>query len=305
MSTDRPGALTKISLEDDDAVSVKEWALRAFWLLALSVLCGLLVFLAWLVRQGQLYEAGSDFGYNLGLVGGLLMLALLLYPLRKRWVIFDDRFGKMESWFRFHMVAGISGPLLVLFHSTFRVGSTNAAAALYSMLLVAVSGILGRFIYRHIHHGLYGRQLRLSEAASDLDSAAECMGSIYALRFDIEPRMKAFHDEAFDKQGTLPARVWKFMTLRWKSHRLAKRIRHDAKSELVKRWRKEGGPRRELILNYRLAREQVDHYLDSVVTASQLTVWERMFSLWHVVHIPFLYLLVFSGVVHVIAVHMY
>ncbi len=38
---------------------------------------------------------------------------------------------------------------------------------------------------------------------------------------------------------------------------------------------------------------------------SQLAVWERLFSLWHVVHIPFIYLLVLSGIVHVVAVHMY
>jgi hypothetical protein len=30
-----------------------------------------------------------------------------------------------------------------------------------------------------------------------------------------------------------------------------------------------------------------------------------MFALWHVAHIPFVYLLVLSAVVHVVAVHMY
>ncbi|MGE5471737.1 MAG: hypothetical protein ACM3X0_13130 [Bacteroidota bacterium] len=282
------------------------WMLRAVWRIAILLLVGLLVFLTWLVRVGDLYRPGSDFGYNLGLVGGLLMLALLLYPLRKRWVIFDDRFGKMESWFKFHMVAGITGPLLVLFHSTFRTGSINAAAALYSMLLVAASGILGRFIYRHIHHGLYGKQLTLAEATADVEACTQSMGSVFELRPDIEPRMKAFCERAFAPQAaSLPARMWKFVSLRWKSRRLAKEIRHDAKNALIVRWRAERGPRRELVLNYRLARDQVDHYLDAVVTASQLTVWERLFSYWHVIHVPFLYLLVFSGVVHVIAVHMY
>jgi hypothetical protein len=304
VSANGQGALASISLEVE-VESTKALILRALRWLTIFLLVGLLVFLAWMVREGHLYDAGSDLGYNLGLVGGLLMLALLLYPLRKRWVIFDDRFGKMESWFRFHMVAGISGPLLVLFHSTFRTGSINAAAAFYSMLLVAISGILGRFIYRHIHHGLYGRQLRLSEATADLETAADCMGSIYVLRADIEPRMKAFREFAFAAQGLLPARIWKFMTLRWRSKRLSRRIRFDAKTELVRLWREKGGSRRELILNYRLAREQIDHFLDCAVTASQLSVWERMFSLWHVVHVPFLYLLVFSGVVHVVAVHMY
>lgn len=304
MKTDAFGLLTAVSLEGE-AESPREWILRALWRAAILILIGMLIVLAWLVRHEHLFEAGSDFGYNLGLVGGLLMLALLLYPLRKRWVFFDDRFGKMESWFRFHMVAGIGGPLLVLFHSTFRTGSINAAAALYSMLLVAISGVLGRFIYRKIHHGLYGKQLTLAEATADIEACTESLGSVFELRTDIEPRMRAFREWAFDRQGSLPFRVWKFMTLRWRSQRLAKKIRYDAKSVLVERWRKERGPRRELILNYRLAREHVDRYLDSVVTASQLTVWERLFSYWHLIHVPFLYLLVFSGVVHVVAVHMY
>ena len=98
------------------------------------------------VHDRQIYTAGSDFGYYLGLLGGLLMLSLLLYPLRKRQVLFGERCGRMQHWFRFHVCAGICGPLLVLFHSTFRSSSLNAAAALYAMLLVVLSGIIGRFI---------------------------------------------------------------------------------------------------------------------------------------------------------------
>lgn len=60
-----------------------------------------------------------------------------------------------------------------------------------------------------------------------------------------------------------------------------------------------------MMLNYQLAKEQIDAYLMAIVQAAQLASWERLFSLWHVAHIPFLYLLLFSGIVHVIAVHIY
>jgi len=39
--------------------------------------------------------------------------------------------------------------------------------------------------------------------------------------------------------------------------------------------------------------------------AAQFATYERLFSLWHVLHVPFVYMLVVSAVVHVIAVHMY
>lgn len=295
--------MTVISLEGE-AKSPSEKIFRGAWRASIVALVCLIVFLAWLVWSGALYDGKSDFAYYLGLVGGLLMSSLLLYPLRKR-IAALERLGKMESWFKFHMIAGICGPLMVLFHSTFKTGSLNGAMALYAMLLVALSGVIGRFIYRHIHRGLYGNQLTLGEVSAELKDCAENMGSVFALRPDIEPRLMDFHDAAFSRQGSLIVRVWRFVTLYWKSRRLANEIRRDAKDALRRQFRKQGGRRRELIVNYRIAREDIDRYLNSVVKASQLAVWERLFSYWHIIHVPFLYLLVFSGVVHVVAVHMY
>ncbi|MBP5986499.1 MAG: hypothetical protein KA538_04875 [Azonexus sp.] len=289
---------------DGPAKSSSEKVFRGAWRISIALLVVLLLFLAWLVRAGKLFDAGSEFGYNLGLVGGLLMLSLLLYPLRKR-IPALERLGKMESWFKFHMIAGITGPLLVLFHSTFRTGSLNGAMALYAMLLVACSGVVGRFIYRHIHQGLYGKALTLADATAELKASAETMGSVFTLRPDIEPRLQAFHDEAFTGGGSLPVRIWQFVTLRWRGRRLAGELRRDAKSALRRQWRQQGGDRKELALKYQTAKERIDNYLEAVAKTSQLAVWEKLFSYWHIVHIPFLYLLVFSGIVHVVAVHMY
>jgi DNA replication protein DnaC len=42
------------------------------------------------------YQAGDDLGYNLGLGGGVLMLTLLVYPLRKRLSLpFEERFAML------------------------------------------------------------------------------------------------------------------------------------------------------------------------------------------------------------------
>jgi hypothetical protein len=43
----------------------------------------------------------------------------------------------------------------------------------------------------------------------------------------------------------------------------------------------------------------------AVVRVAQYTAYERVFALWHVAHLPFVYLLVISAVVHVVAVHAY
>ena len=101
-----------------------------------------------------------------------MMLTLLLYPLRKRFR-FASKLGALPKWFRWHMLLGILGPLTIIFHSTYHVyipyihpiGSPNAAVAMFSMLLVAGSGIFGRFFYTKIHHGLYGRMSTLERIA--------------------------------------------------------------------------------------------------------------------------------------------
>jgi hypothetical protein len=55
----------------------------------------------------------------------------------------------------------------------------------------------------------------------------------------------------------------------------------------------------------RQARKLVRRFLTAVVKVAHFTAYEKLFSLWHVAHIPFVYLLVISAVVHVLAVHAY
>ena len=98
----------------------------------------------------------SGVGYWLGIIGGVLMLLLLLYPLRKKARFI--KFGKTQYWFKVHMLFGVLGPLAILYHANFSLGSTNSNLALFSMVIVALSGFIGRYFYTKIHHGLYGRK---------------------------------------------------------------------------------------------------------------------------------------------------
>jgi len=297
------GPTTIISM-DGAAKSRTESVLRGAWRGAIWLLVLLLLALVWLVAVARPYEAGSPLGYNLGLAGGLMMLTLLLYPLRKRFRPLAQ-LGRMETWFRYHMLLGIGGPVLVLFHSTFRIGSMNARIALYAMILVASSGIVGRFLYRHLHQGLYGRKISLADVEAELKVSSENMFSVFSLRTDIESRLDAFRTQAFAPLAGILPRVWRFLSLRWHGRQLEREIRRDVRKALARQGREQGRPRSELILHYRLAKEQIGAYIGAIVRAAQLEGWERLFSLWHVVHIPFLYLLLFSGIAHVIAVHMY
>lgn len=295
--------MTVISMKGT-AKSGTEKVLRWAWRSSIVLLVVLLLVLAWLVAFGNLFKPGSDLGYNLGLAGGLMMLSLLLYPLRKR-VRFLDRLGRMETWFRYHMFMGIGGPVLILFHSTFKTGSMNATIALSAMLLVALSGVVGRFVYRHIHRGLYGRELTLAELEAEFKDRQESIASVFELQPNIEQRLKEFHQLAFAELDSTSQRIWRFMTLQHKGKSLSRSVRHDAKKVLVAEAKKQNWPYAQLMLNYSLAKRQIDDYVYAIIRLAQLSSWTKLFSLWHVAHVPFIYMLVFSGIVHVIAVHLY
>jgi hypothetical protein len=119
----------------------------------------LLLLAVWAVREGHYYEPGDDFGYYLGVVGGVMMLVLLLYSLRKH--IRFMRNWDPPSTGSGCMILGIAGPTLMLFHSvSCRLDKCDGCAQLHAA--IGGSGI-GRVIYRKIHHGLYGRSATLQE----------------------------------------------------------------------------------------------------------------------------------------------
>ena len=78
---------------------------------------------------------------------------------------------------------------------------------------------------------------------------------------------------------------------------LRRRVRQMAAEQA---WTPDDLQRRE-----RSALRLAKRYLDAVVRVAQYSAYERLFALWHLAHLPFVYLLVISAVVHVIAVHAY
>jgi hypothetical protein len=277
---------------------------RWLWITATIVLTALLLALVQLVIYEHLYTAGDAIGYNLGLAGGIAMLILLLYPLRKR-VRMMTRWGGMANWFRYHMALGIIGPLLIVFHSTFRIGSMNARVALYSMLLVFASGIIGRFVYRHIHAGLYGRRLTLAETEADRETSANEMGELAGWVPEMGTRLAEFQQSAMRKLPGAAARTWRFVSLRLRGRAVSASLYRLASAKLKETAREQHWGPATLAHYRRQAGEKMNAYVSAVCSAAQFSVWERLFSLWHVAHVPFVYLMVICGVVHVVAVHMY
>lgn len=265
---------------------------------------GLLMALTWLVGRSGLYESGSGTGYLLGLFGGVMMLLLFAYPLRKHWR-FMRAWGATKYWFSLHMLFGIGGPLLILMHSRFSIGSINAGVALTCMLLVAGSGVVGRFIYTRIHHGLYGERARLRDLQAQLESQSRHLHAEIGAAPGVEALLRHFETEALNVPRSPLVRTLFLLTLGWRRRAIRRRCMRQLEPlyrELVLR---QGRGDDEFSRRFDLARDHIDAYLGGVERVAQFSIYERMFSWWHVLHVPLVYMLVLSAIAHVVAVHIY
>ena len=257
-----------------------------------------------LLREQKLVNPQDGFGYWLGIVGGLLMLFLLLYPAGKKSTILR-RIGLVKHWFRIHMIIGLVGPLLILYHCNFSVSAMNSKVALYSMLGVAFSGLIGRFFYTRIHRGLYGKRAgfeglraEIADAMSNSRGLAailpEFIGELHAVSADL---MGDKFTRAISMRRSL---LWniKYYVVRIRLYRTIRRELHahavgsDTMRTNTKNLQKTANA--YAAQQVRLMRQ-----------VAQLSFYERLFSLWHLFHMPLFILLVISALVHVLAVHMY
>ena len=268
-----------------------------------TLLCAGIVYAGWELPALGYYSPGSPLGYYMGLAGTLMMLALLTYPLVKH--VRALRVGPLKWWFRAHMILGIGGPVLVLLHSTFRVGSLNAGVALTCMLLVAGSGIVGRFLYARIHEGLYGTETSLTGLRAELDRLAAGLQSEVVLWPVIAEPLDVFVAHVNEANVGAWTRAWRFVAAGWGARPALRRCKRRLKRALRQRARDEQWPRAKLVRRYAEIVAAVRAYLACAKRVAQFRGYERLFALWHVAHVPFVYMLVLSAIVHVVAVHMY
>ncbi len=275
------------------------------WTLYLIIIT-LLMLAGYFVSYDKLYKPGDKIGYNMGLVGGLMMLTLLIYPLRKR-VRFMKSLGVLPKWFQWHMVFGILGPALIMFHSTFFIGSVNAGVALVCMMLVSGSGIFGRFFYTKIHNGLYGRQASYKQLQTDLDGAGD-VKSIFSFAPAIQQKLVQFRDSAMNPSLRGGGKAWVFLTAGARAKWLSRTLIRDLEDAMYsgphqKNWN--GAQMKRLDELFYQNKKFIESYLQTIQDVAQFSTYEKLFSLWHIFHVPFAFMLVFSAIWHVIAVHMY
>jgi hypothetical protein len=232
------------------------------------------------------WKAGGTIGHALGIVGSALMVLMLGYSLRKR-VPALRRLGALSRWLDVHIYLGVFGPLLVILHSTFKVHGL-VALSFWSMVLVALSGVLGRYLYLQIPRTRAGEEIALAE----LERMDRGLSERLHQRFGLDKEELARLD------AVVPAPSHTGL-LRGLLRMLVEGLRlRSALREFARGCRQV--PPAALAEFERIARQKA-------LLRRRIALWDRaheLFHYWHVLHKPFAVVMYVFMVVHVVVAAM-
>jgi hypothetical protein len=230
------------------------------------------------------------------LTAGIMILLACTYSLAKHFKIFRPGGGMMKAWLRVHIAFGVIGPLLGIVHSTFTFHSINGGVVLVSMLLVFVSGVMGRYLYSKVHYGLGGKRAQINDVQNILNETV-CSHS--------QDQLDAFKRNTLAASKSIGRASWHLFWYGLNSRILRRRVVSRTRSELKTALKAKTLTRSQYKLELKQAKKQVNAYLTVLRKVAFFSFYERFFAFWRHAHVPLLYLLLISGVAHVFYVHMY
>lgn len=105
-----------------------------------SIILNLLVFSFISATEG-LFQKNTY--VHIGIIGTIFVIVSLGYIFRK---YHFKKLSKMKTWLDLHIITGTIGAFLILIHSEFYFRALIPSIALVAMELVALSGVVGRYL---------------------------------------------------------------------------------------------------------------------------------------------------------------
>jgi hypothetical protein len=225
-------------------------------------------------------------GHLLGYTGlSLIVTGVMLYSSRKR-VGGLQRVGPMRTWLRVHIYLCLTGPVLITFHSALKFRGLGAYS-FWSMWIVAISGIAGRWLYQQFPRTIRGTEMTLDEIRAE---RAKERG-----RLELDFRVPAAALDELDAFADASVR-------RIQRHPLVA-LPLLAVDDLTRPWRVAALRRRlHLAFSPGLARPALDllrHQVALQRRVAFLGLFRRLFLYWHVTHLIFFFAMFVLLVLHV------
>ncbi|TNF28241.1 MAG: hypothetical protein EP329_18250 [Deltaproteobacteria bacterium] len=122
-------------------------------------------------------RSGGSWGFAEAIVGTALILLNLTFMLRRRLKAMR-RFGALRLWMNMHVVTGLVGPLIVVYHTAFYPRTTVAITAFVSLGVLVLTGVIGRFIYAMVPHTVAGAEMGMGELEARLTEARDHLATV-------------------------------------------------------------------------------------------------------------------------------
>lgn len=231
------------------------------------------------------FKASGVVGHGLGIIGTLLILiGVFSYIARKRYK-FLARFGRLKYWLEFHIFLCSLGPIMILFHTTFKFGGI-VSISFWSMVAVVASGVIGRFIYIQIPRTIEGRELSLNEVKQMKGDVGEILRTSYAIdEKSINTILDSTKEAGSQRGGNLFTRMVSGYTANKRTLRKVKKILRSNQMSGKEMRKVIKVVANEMSLNSRIAR---------------LQTMQQLFKYWHVAHLPFAIIMLIIMVIHVV-----
>ncbi len=223
------------------------------------------------------FKATGLFGHGLGIIGTLMIaIGVFVYIPAKKYG-FLERFIRLKYLLEFHIFLCTLGPILILFHTTFKFGGI-VSIAFWSMVLVVLSGVIGRYIYLQIPRSINGRELSLQEIRAEEQNLERGLGLLSKYSQEWHRKILAYTNP---KKGL------------WARPAYARKFRLELKRNLKEEAGLEPSDLKS-ILQASKAQIAMRHKIE------RLELMQRLFRYWHVAHRPFALIMLFIVIVHVV-----
>jgi hypothetical protein len=222
-------------------------------------------------------------GHGLGIIGTLCILfGVSSYMIRKRVRRFRS-VGVLKHWLEFHIFLCTIGPIMVLFHTSFKFGGI-VSVSFWSMVGVVLSGVIGRFIYIQIPRTIEGRELNLNEVREMRINIGKVLRDQYNLS---DAGFEAIMASTTPSGSVQPGGILRFVRKTLYDTKTIARV----KSVI-----------RQLGLSRVQARQILQLVKNEIVLnrkIERLVTMQKLFRYWHVAHLPFAIIMLVIMVVHV------
>lgn len=237
------------------------------------------------------YKPSRSIWHKIGWIGSFMMCLLMLYSVRKRVHRFHN-LGPLKYWLRIHIFLGLTGPLLVFYHTTFKFKGI-VATSFWSMVITVCFGILGRYIYSKIPHSISGADLKVNDIDKMVEGLDKELGK-YMEKQRVE-RMISILTSAGEDEELPPLKALLFYV----KYDLTSFLRmRKLKRSLKKEYKITGTLRKKIIALFK--KKSTLNRRRKLLKTSQM-----LLNYWHVVHIPLAILMFTIMFIHIAAYYLF